>query len=291
MTQKTKMVLMVGFLISLTGCGGCTRVSPGYVGVKSTLVGSERGMIDVAVGPAWVYYNPMTASILEYPTFVQTVVWTHAVNEGHPTNEEITFTTKDSMQVAADISLAYALEPSKVPAFYMKFRSDDLDTFTHGFLRNLAREKFDNAAGKYSIEQVMGDNAQFLHETRQALQEDLASVGVKLEQFGFIGAPRPPQVVIDSINSKVQATQLAIQKQNELQQSEADAKKRIAAADGEAQSILKVAEAQAQANLKLANSITPTLIEYRKLEKWDGKLPQVQSGGGGIILGIGSDKK
>ena len=35
------------------------------------------------------------------------------------------------------------------------------------------------------------------------------------------------------------------------------------------------AEAQANANKELADSISDALIDYQKIEKWDGKLPKV----------------
>ena len=276
--------------LTLTGCGGCTRVSPGYVGIKSTVIGSGRGLQDAAVGPAWVFYNMFTESVFEYPTFVKTAVWTQNTSEGKPVNEEITFTNKDRMQISADISLAYQLLPDKAADFYLKFRSDDMDEFTDGIMRNWAREKFDDEAGKYSIDQIMGDNAQFLNDVRASLQKELDPVGIRIVQFGFIGAPRPPQAVIDSINMNVKATQLAIQKQNEIAQAEADAKKRVAEAQGEAQATLTRAQAQAQANKILSESLTPTLLEYRKLDKWNGVLPTVQTGNSGIILGLGTAK-
>lgn len=285
-----KLCPIVLIALGLTGCGGCARISPGYVGVKSTMTGTGRGMQDVAVGPAWVTYNPVTESIFEYPTFVQTAVWTQNTNEGKPVNEEITFTTSESMQVAADISIGYSMKPDKVPAFYLKFRHDDLEKFTHGFLRNLAREKFDNAAGRYAVEKIMGDNAGFLKEVRSSLQQDLDPIGVQIEQLGFIGAPRPPKGVIDSINAKVQASQLATQKQNEVLQAQADALKREAQAEGTAKATLTEAEAQAQANRKLADSLSPALIEYRKLEKWDGHLSTVSGSGGGVIVSLGAGK-
>jgi regulator of protease activity HflC (stomatin/prohibitin superfamily) len=287
--MQIKGMAIAVFCLSMTGCGGCSRVSAGYVGVKSTLAGSGRGLSDVAVGPAWVFYNPFTEDILEYPTFVQTAVWTMNTQEGKPINEEITFTTKDSLQVNADISLAYSLQPEKVPQFYIKFRSDDLNTFTFGFLRNMAREKFDAVAGRYGVEQVMGDNAPFLGEVRKSLQDELAPIGVHIDQFGFIGAPRPPKGVIDSINAKVQATQLALQKQNEVMQATADAAKAVAVAKGEAEAITTRADAQATANRKLAESLSPTFVEYQKILKWNGQLSQV-SGSNGTIISLAPSK-
>lgn len=217
---------------------------------------------------------------------MQTVVWTQNTAEGKPVNEEITFTNKDSMQIAADISLAYTLERDKVPAFYVKFRSDDLNHFTMGFLRNMAREKFDNVAGRYSVEQIMGDNAAMLKEVRAELQAALDPYGVHIEQFGFIGAPRPPSSVIEAINLKVKANQIALQKQIEVMQQEAEAKKRIADADGWAKSTVIRADAEADANRKVAASLSPTLVEWKKLEKWDGHLSQVSGSAGGILLNV-----
>lgn len=288
--QNYKNYLQIGVIVSLsvlmTGCMGCTRVTPGYAGILSTVAGTDRGLKDVAVGPAWVFYNPFTQSVFEYPTSAKTAVWTHNLDEGNKVNEEITFTNKDKMQIAADISLAYQVLPDKIPAFYLKFRSDDLQTFTDGIMRNWAREKFDNVAGKYGVNEIMGDNAVFLKEVRDQLQRELDNVGVQLIQFGFIGAPRPPAAVQQSFNESVQATQIATKKQNELIQTQADAAKAVASAKGRAEATLVEAEAQAKSNRLLSESITPTLVNYRMLDKWDGRLPQVQSGGGGGGGGI-----
>ena len=89
---------------------------------------------------------------------------------------------------------------------------------------------------------------------------------------------------------KLQAVQIAQQKQNEVVQAEADARKQVAAAQGNAQSILVNAEAQAQANKKLADSITQTLVQYRALEKWNGVLPTVSGGGAVPFINVNTQK-
>jgi regulator of protease activity HflC (stomatin/prohibitin superfamily) len=281
----TKFAGLLFAVLIMTGC--ITHIDAGHVGVE---VDSCSGG-GVQPTPLQVGYHStgMCKTIIEYPTFVQSVVWTKNPNEGHPQNEEITFTNKDQMQIAVDISLAYQLEPTKVPAFYSKFKADELDAFTHGFLRNLAREKFDIAAGKYPIEQIMGDNSTFLKEVRDTLQADLTPYGVVLSQFGFIGAPRPPQAVIESINAKATATQKALQIELELKQSEAQARKSVAQAEGEAKTIRLKADAQAYANKELAGSLSPALVEYMKVQKWNGTLPQV-SGASSNLINLGGTK-
>lgn len=267
------ILLVLGSTAFTTGCN--TVISPGHVGILVNQSGSDRGVQDYPLKTGRVFYNPITETVFEYPTFVQTAKWTKDPNEGHPQNEEITFTNKDQMLISADISLSYSLKADKIPAFYVKFRSDEIDSFTHGFLRNVARDMFNETAGKYSIEQIMGDNGPFLAEVREKLQRAVEPIGVSIEQFGLIGAPRPPQSVIDSINAKAQAIQNAVRTENEIRQSNAEAQKRIAQAEGEA-----------KANQILTNSLSPTLLEWRRISiqeqatnKWDGRLPQYNAGG------------
>ena len=239
-------------------------------------------MQDYTIRTGWVFYSPIGTQIFEYPTNVQTVQWTKNPNEGNPVDESITFTTKEAVSVNADVSLSYQLDGAKVPSFYVKFRSDDLNTFTYGFLHNVARDAFNEIGGQYTVEQVMGDNAGYLHAVEARVNEQVAPLGVIIQQFGFIGAPRPPENVITAINNAQQAKYLAQQKQNELAQTQAEAAKAVAAATG-----------QAESNKVLANSITPQLLEWQRIQlqwqqlavtdrwiaHWDGKLSQVSTGG------------
>lgn len=274
-TAPALALIVVG--VSTVGCG--TTIQPGHAGIVVDYYGKNRGVQDYTVSTGRVWVNPWTTQVLEWPTFVQSVVWTHNPNEGHAANEEITFTNRDQMQIAADISLAYHLDVAKLPAFYVKFRTADMETFTHGYLRSLTRDKFNEIAGHYTIAQIMGDNGPFLKEVRDALQKDLEPFGVMLEtQFGIIGAPRPPGTVVEAINQQAVAQRLALTKENELRQVQADVAKTVAKAEGDARATAVWAEAQAAANQKLANSLTVNLIELKRLEKWNGALPQVSGG-------------
>jgi regulator of protease activity HflC (stomatin/prohibitin superfamily) len=250
---------------------GCTRVDPGHVGIRVNLYGKDRGVSAYPMVTGMVWYNPITTKVLQYPTYVQTASWTSNPTEGRALNDEITFNSREGLVISADVSLSYQLEGERAPAFYVEFRSDDLDRFTHGFLRNVARDSFNEVASTYAVEDLYGTKKEeYLHAVRERINKQVAPFGVELQQFGFIGAPRLPQGVVDALNAKIKATQDAIRVENELRQAEAEAKKRVAQAEGEA-----------KANQLLASSITPTLIEWRRLDiasKWDGKMP-VSTGG------------
>lgn len=286
--KKIITVFLVFFALSATS--GCTRVGPGHVGIKINMSGDNRGVDELPLETGWVFYNFLTQSVFEYPTYVQTAVWTKNENEGSPMNEEVSFNSKEGLIITGDISLSYSLQAKKVPHFYVKFRSDDLNVFTHGFLRNIARDVFNEVSGKYGVEEIYGPKKdEFLAEVRKKIGDAISDVGIVLEQFGFIGAPRPPESVVNAINAKITATQQAIQKENEIRTAKADAQKTI-----------EIAKGQAEANRILAQSISQQLIEWRKLEinqkaleKWNGSVPMVQSGSSGsnLLLNVPFDQK
>jgi regulator of protease activity HflC (stomatin/prohibitin superfamily) len=272
------------FLFS-TLLSGCTTINPGNVGIEVSKVGSSRGVQDLTIKTGLVVFNPLTTAIIEYPTYMQTAKWTKSPDEGAAADESITFTTKDSLVVNADVSLSYQLDSEKAPAFYVKFRADRIASFTDGYMRNVARDAFNEIAGQYTVEQVMGDNGPILKEVRARIQDQLKDY-VSINQLGFIGAPRPPGSVTDAINMKVQAQQIALQKQNEVAQAEAEARKQVAEAQGEAESNLVRAKADAEANRLRSSSLTPQLVEWTKIQKWDGHNPQVVSGNGGLMVSV-----
>ena len=57
-----------------------------------------------------------------------------------------------------------------------------------------------------------------------------------------------------------------------------EAKKQVAQAEGQAKCSILKAESEAKANLLLASSVTTELIQWQAVQKWDGKLPHVNSG-------------
>jgi regulator of protease activity HflC (stomatin/prohibitin superfamily) len=293
--MKKLLLLAVLAIVGFTTVGCATRIGPGHVGIKVDMAGSNRGVQDYTTSTGWMAYTPGFSTVVEYPTYVQTVVWTKNTNEGNPVDESITFTTKDAMTVNMDVNLSYQLKQEKIPAFYVRFRSDDLTTFTNGYLHNIARDCFNEVAGKYGVEQIMGDNAPFLKDARECLSSRVSDIGVDVQSFGIIGAPRPPQQVIDSINLKVQASQIALQKENEVRQAQAEAQKQIAIAEGnskahiaqangDAQYVLTLAEAQAKANRIVSESLTPQLLQQKAIDRWNGSQPQVLGGGGERLL-------
>jgi regulator of protease activity HflC (stomatin/prohibitin superfamily) len=270
-----------------------TRIEAGHVGVEINLAGQQRGASEIPIRTGWVVYSPLTTQIIEFPTYVQTVKWTRDTNEGHPINEEMGFNSKEGMEIFVDVSLSYAIEPSKVPDFYVKYRVDDLDRFTHGILRDIVRNSLNEVASTYVVEDIYGERkAEFLNKVQSMIQTKVTPVGVGVQQFGFIGAPRVPAVIATAITAKAQAIQQAERARNELATTQAEAAKKIAEAEGDAKSQVTRAQGEADSNRIRQASLTPQLLELRRLEnaralidKWNGQLPSVEAGqGSGMIL-------
>ena len=284
--------LIIAIIIFFSYVASITRIGAGYVGVEIVLSGSQRGASEIPIRTGWVFYSPLRSQIIEFPTFVQTVKWTHDLNEGRAQNEEMSFNSKEGMEIYSDVSLSYAIEPQRVPDFYVKYRVSDLDTFTHGILRDIVRNSLNEVASTYSIEQIYGEQkAEFLGKVQALIQSKMDPVGVAIQQFGFIGAPRVPAVIAQAITNKAQAIQAAEQANNELAKTQAEAAKTVAAAEGEAKAAVTRAQGEAEANRIRQASLTPQLLELRKIEnqkalidRWNGALPTVQTGNGGLLM-------
>src|ERR1700758_1897183 len=280
------LIFVLSFVVRIT------RIEAGHVGVEINLAGSQRGASEIPVRTGWVLYSPLSTQIIEFPTYVQTVKWTKDTSEGHPINEEMGFNSKEGMEIYVDVSLSYAIEPAKVPDFYVKYRVDDLDRFTHGILRDIVRNSLNEVASTYVVEDIYGEGkAEFLHKVQAMIELKVAPVGVGVQQFGFIGAPRVPQVIAAAITAKAQAIQQAERARNELATTQAEAAKKIAEAEGDAKSLVTRAQGEADANRIRQNSLTPQLLELRRIEnnralidKWNGQLPTVESGQAGGLL-------
>lgn len=270
-------VLLVGVL----GVGCAERIDPGHVGIVVNYYGSDKGVDSFPAVTGMNWYNPVSTDIFEYPTYVQTTQWTHESTDVSPGNEEVIFNDKDGLSIGVDVSLSYQLVADKVPAFYVKFRTQNLDAFTHGFMRNVARDAFNELGVQYTAEDIYGaKKEEFLAKVRDRINAQVSDYGVEVAQFGVVGAMRLPENVVAALNNKIQATQDAQRVENELRKAQAEAQKSIAQAQGEAQSAIVKAEGTAKANAIISSSINPTLVEWRRIEvqektlwRWNGQMP------------------
>lgn len=284
-TKTIAIVLAIGFLGT-----ACTKVPAGNVGVKVYLLGKEKGVDteELSVGRYWIGMNE---ELYLFPTFKQNYVWTADEREGSPNDESFTFQTAEGLEVGADVGITYHLDPNKINSIFQKYRRG-IEEITDQFLRNQVRDAFNSVASAMPVESVYGEGKnRLLEEVQKQVMSNVGPEGIIIEKVYLIGSFRLPQTVVKSLNAKIEATQRAQQRENEIREAEAEAKKKIAEAQGVAEATLRKAQAEAEANRIVSRSLTPTLVSYEKIKKWNGAPPQVQGGATPFItLSTKSDK-
>jgi regulator of protease activity HflC (stomatin/prohibitin superfamily) len=276
-------------LLALVVVGGCEcqYVRAGNVGVLVQTMGSSKGDIEkVGVGR---YLLTPGEDIFVFPTFKQQAIWTKSPHEGSTLDESISIQTKENMAINVDVGLTYHIQEDHVVELFKNYRRG-AEEITHIFLRNHVRDAMTRAAASMTIEEISAGRAAFMDGVQKTVSAQVAPLGLMVESIYLVNDMRFPEQVRKAIDDKIAAIQRAQQRENELRETEAESKKVQAKAEGEAKSIIVTAEAQAKANELLSKSLTPQLVEMKRIEKWNGVLPQV-SGANTPMLGISLDKK
>jgi regulator of protease activity HflC (stomatin/prohibitin superfamily) len=247
-------------------------ISPGHVGIVIHRAGG--GVDQTPLGAGLHVRNPLLTEIVEYPTFMQTLVLTKSPLEGSPNNDEINVNSIEGQPLSLDVSMSFQLDPARVPALYTTFRTD-IETIQHGYVRQAIRQALQEVVGQEKIADIIGPKkSEATARAQQLLEERLSVYGIEVKQF-TINELRAPQSVMEAINQKNVMQQQALTAQNELQKNTFEASGDSIKAAGQAKAILTEAEAQAKANDLLSRSITPTLVQYEMAKRWNGQMPQV----------------
>ena len=68
-----------------------------------------------------------------------------------------------------------------------------------------------------------------------------------------------------------------------MKKIEAEANKKIAAANGEAEALRIKGDAEAEYNRKIAASLSSLIIQQEMIKKWDGKVPMMVGSNGTML--------
>ena len=268
------LILLVAMAALFTSC---TKVPAGYVGVKVYLLGASKG-VDQEVIPVGRYWIGINEELFTFPTYQVNYVYTASVTEGSPTNEEYTFQTKEGMECSMDLGLSMHFDKDNISKMYSTYLKGE-EEIRGVVVRNAIRDALNKVAGSMPIEYVYGEGKGIMVDSvQQIVSSTLKNTGIIIDKIYLIGSIRIPSTVKDALDAKVTATQLAQKAENEVQRATAEAQIAVAQAKGRSESVLVEANAQAEANVVLAKSITPALIQYKAIEKWNGSLPTVSGG-------------
>lgn len=234
----TDLLLISIMMISIlfTSCS-YERIDAGYEGIKVNLYGDNKGVDNVTLVTGAMWYNPLTTAIYEYPTFVQTVDYT-----------SFSINAKDGSLFTVDPTISLKIIDGKSAEVFKKYRKEDITEVINTTLYNYIRNAFRIQLNNYTTDELVSKREEFEKAIEDRLTKELLAENFKLEQL--TSGLQYPQTLIDAINAKNAAVQEAQKSQNEVLKIEAEAKKKIAAANGEAQALKIKGDAEAEYNRK-----------------------------------------
>lgn len=251
----------------------CERIDAGHVGVKVDMYGSSKGVNDVTEVTGWVFYNPITSKIYEFPTFIQ--------HKEYKDENSFVVNSKDGSEFSVSPIMNYSVQREKVPAIFAKYRRS-LEEIEEGFLKTAVYDAFRLATNKYTADGLIGNREVFEIEVRKLLESQLLKEGFVINQF--TSNLVYPDSFKKAINAKNNAVQKSLMAENQVKQAEAEAKIKIAKANGEAESMLALAKAEAESNRLRQSTLTPMLLQQQWIEKWKGNVPTTQLGSNTQVL-------
>ena len=240
----------------------CERIDAGHVGVKVNQYGDNKGVSDVVEVTGMVFFNPITHSIYEFPTFIQ--------HKEYTGENSFVVNSKDGSEFHVSPIINYSVQREKVPQIFAKYRRS-LDQIEEGFLKTAVFDAFRLATNVYTADELISNRQKFEIEVRRILDGELGKEGFIITQF--TSNLLYPETFKKAIEAKNNAVQGALMAENKVKQAEAEAKIKVATAQGNAQAMLTSAKAEAEANSLKQKTITPMLLQLEWINKWDGKLP------------------
>jgi regulator of protease activity HflC (stomatin/prohibitin superfamily) len=288
--------LGIAALIALVALGlvfsAWRTIEPGYVGI---VFDKASRRVTNTLDPGWVFINPFTQSITKYPVGVQTLVMVQLEQEGEVRGDDsVKVGSREGQTMHADVSVQYSVSSDQAANLYRTWAGAPIDVIRDNLVRQVTRSALNDIASQYGWEEIYGEKRiEYTQKVSAELERRFGEKFVKFESLNLRGWHLPDNLQA-ALDQKIAAQQAAEQQSFALKQAQIKAQQDKVAAEGQANALREQAqgeadatriraEAQAEANRMLSQSLTPDLIRYQQLQRWDGKLP-VFSGGGATPL-------
>lgn len=274
----TPMKLITGIAIGLIGIIGAfiqpfsvERVDAGHVGIKVNLTGDSRGVSKFEYKTGWVILNTWVSKLYEFPTYQQHI--------DYPEQQVI---SKGGFAATIKPSFNYSLKPGDIGDMFSNLRLD-VKAIEQQWLQTAIVGTVNDVANKWAIDDIFNE--------REHFESDIvAEANKRVSKWFIISQLRtnivPPPALQQSIEAKTKAIQEVQVAENETKVAVAVGDRKIATARADSAAVVIAAAGEAEAIRRKQVSLNPTYIDYMKVQKWNGVLPTVQSGGNGLMLQI-----
>jgi regulator of protease activity HflC (stomatin/prohibitin superfamily) len=271
-------------------------IRPGYVGIVFDK--ANHNVTTGALDPGWAFINPFTEAIQEYPITIQTYPMVQNSVEGPVRGDDsIKIQSDEGQQINLDVVVQYQVEKDQASQLYVDWGGAPIEVVEDGVVRQYTRSEVPVVCAQYGWEDITSTKrGEIVDQITTVLKGEFEKRHLNLVSFG-IREVHLPDALQDALNQKMTAQQASEQQKYSLAQAQVKADQDVAQAtgqanavkaqaEGDAQAILTKAKAQAAANDLLAKSITPILIQWQQIEKWDGRLPLFTGGGTVPLLDV-----
>ena len=190
----------------------------------------------------------------------------------HPFRE-IDASSKEYQIVKMTGMMNFHIDPAFVNDLYQKVGLDFADKVIDPAFNDFVKE----VVPTYPIGEILPKREEIRQTAMKKLGNNLSRYHIVVDDIYFANIRFSPEYE-KAIEAKQVAQQQVETQKQVLAQREIEAQQKVATAKGEAESIFVVAQEQAKANEILAHSLTPILVSYKSIERWNGVLPQVSGG-------------
>lgn len=255
MTRKIASIVIIGILF-FTLLTSITIVPEGKVGVKYRF----GQIVETGMDAGLHFTVPFLDSVskVDITEQIQTL--------------DVSAYTKDTQTVESlDLQVNYYYDKSELDTLV---RQIGLKNIEPKLITPNLTSIIKNEVGKYKAEELIANRSSLEKNVQTALSEIMNPYGILISRVSIQDIEF--KASFESIvEEKVAAEQQALKVQNETVKKQEEAKQAVIAAEAEAETIKLKAQAEAEANRLINASLTPTLVEYEKIQKWNGEFPSV----------------
>lgn len=281
-------------LVTVVTVGFCTcRIPTGYVGVVYNMSGGVDGEV---LTQGWHIVSP-TKKVTTYSVGLEQSYLTSEDKGDSPKDESFNIPTSDGKTVRVNLEFSYRFDEDRVADTFTQFKGKSGEKIKDTFIKPKIIAWTQEVSANYPVTDIFGDKRTEINaELDTYLREKFDEYGIIIDTVNFTDISVDDETAA-AIQKKVTAQQelelarveaetakIEAEKDKQVAQIQAEkdkavaqvrAEKALIEAEAEAEVIRIAAEAEAEANRKIAGSLTPSLIDKIKFERWNGELPTV----------------
>lgn len=264
------VIIVIGLIVFFS-C--MERVPAGYVGV----VYNMNGGVDGEVLTQGFHLVSPTKKVTTYSIGIEQSYLT-AENKGDSQKDEsFNIPTSDGKTVKVNLEFSYRFDEAKVADTFVQFKGRSGEEIKDTFIKPKIIAWTQEVSANYPVTDIFGDQRTKINaELDIYLKSKFEPYGIIIDTVNFTDISVDDETAT-AIQEKVTAQQKLELARIEAETAKINAQKDKEVAEIEAEKVLIAAEAEAAANRKIAESLSEVLIQMQKLEKWDGKLPEIVS--------------